>query len=365
MRLMNRPRKSIIVQGILVLAGIIFFVFAITIFPKHTQITVEFISPFLIQRNYSIPPVSLPENVKAVHFSYSSFGPEKSQKLLNNIADTSINAVIITVKDEIGRVAFFHPETKTEVEDFVTELHVRGLYAIARLSIFQDSRLVERRPHLAIQNTQTGKPWRNYMGAVWADPTQSEVCEYNANIASLALDAGFDEINFDYVRFPTDGPMQYVKYSYPIEKEQMSDIIASCLRYMRDVLGDDAILSADVFGITFINHDVGIGQNIVKMAPYLDVISPMVYPSHYPDGFIGYENPVLYPYEIVYYTLSEGILRLPADIIVRPWYQDFDLGAFYGIPEIRAQIQAGTDQGIDTWFLWNARDVYTYEALVE
>ncbi len=145
----------------------------------------------------------------------------------------------------------------------------------------------------------------------------------------------------------------------------MSDVIAGCLQYMRNILGDSAILSADVFGMTFISQDVGIGQDIVKMAEHLDVISPMVYPSHYPDGFIGYKDPVLYPYEVVSHTLGMGLPKLPVDVIVRPWYQDFDLGAFYGSPEIHAQIRAGTDHGIETWFLWNARNKYTYEALVE
>ena len=359
------PSKKIIIEGTLVFAGAAFFVSALLIPGSVSQIVGGSVLPYLSQSIAPAPPVPSPENVRAVHFSYSSFNPEKAPAILEWISGTDLNGIIFAVKDEVGRVAFFDPETKQYVEDFVYALHARGVYAIARIVVFQDNRLSAKRPDLAIQDSLTGGPWKTYAGAGWMDPTQSEVCEYNVRVAGLAVEAGFDEINFDYIRFPTDGPMSRLKYAYPELAENKDQVIASCLKHAREVLGDRVIISVDVFGMAFVIRDNGIGQDIALMAQYADVISPMAYPSHYPDGFIGLTDPVLYPYEVIAHTLKIGMPWLPEGTIVRPWYQDFDVGAFYGPEEVRAQIQAGKDNGLNTWFLWNARNSYTYEALIE
>lgn len=357
------PKKYIVIESTLVAAGIAFFVSALFMPATVFQVVGGSVEPYLAQTVSPAPHLATPENIRAVHFSYSSFNPGRAPAILEWLASTNLNGIIVAVKDEAGRVAFFHPDTKKYVEDFVADLHAQGIYAIARLTVFQDDRLSEQRPDLAIKNTLTGKPWKTYAGAGWMDPTQSEVCEYNVRVAESAVAAGFDEINFDYIRFPTDGPMKRLAYANEELAENKDQVIASCLKHAREVLGENVIISVDVFGMAFVIKNNGIGQNIALMAEYADIISPMTYPSHYNDGFIGYENPALYPYEVIFHTLNIGMRWLPEGTIVRPWYQDFDLGAFYGPEEIRAQIQAGEDHGLNTWFLWNARNVYTDEAL--
>lgn len=319
-----------------------------------------------------LPKLPGADNVWAVHLPYGFFTSSQRDKVLSDIQGTQLNGVELTVKDEVGRIAFFDREAEKNVADFVTKSHEQGIYTIARVVVFQDARLISRRPELALRNTN-GNVWKTFAGASWVDPTRPEVCEYNATIAKKALAVGFDEINFDYIRFPSDGPMEEIIYSDPKGISDKVGVLESCFAVLRESLGQAATLSIDVFGMTFVLEDIGIGQIIERAAAYFDVIAPMSYPSHYPPNFMGYENPALYPYEVVSATLKKGLSRLAAvnstkqgiagDVIVRPWIQNFDLGAVYDVEKIQAQIKAAGDHGISTWMLWNARGEYTYEAI--
>ena len=189
-------------------------------------------------------------------------------------------------------------------------------------------------------------------------------------IAKEAAAKGFDEIQFDYVRFPTDGRLSAARYSQPNNSTTRLPTIAAFLAKARRELGPTGVfLSADVFGYTAFNaNDTDIGQRIEEIAPHLDYISPMVYPSGYHLGIPGFRNPVQHPYEVV--RESVRLIRSRsqhATVEVRPWLQDFRDYAFdrriFGVREIRGQMRGASDGGAIGWMLWNPRNDYTADAL--
>jgi hypothetical protein len=201
-------------------------------------------------------------------------------------------------------------------------------------------------------------------------------------VAREAFYAGFDEIQFDYIRFPSDGNMSAISYPVYDGEQEKSEVISDFFRYLDKELRvrTGAKISADLFGLTMWNHenDLNIGQKLSPALQHFDYVSPMVYPSHYPDGFNGYGNPALYPYEVIYENLVKGqkvyetlvgdgeepgVRTLEELATVRPWLQDFDLGAVYTSQMVKAQMKATVDGGGSGWLLWNARNVYTVSAL--
>ena len=346
--------------------GVTIFISAVFVIPSsvvYNDMAVARVSPFAAQ--LSAPPSSfpMPSNVRAIHLSYGSFGPRSAEFFLENSAGSQINAVIITIKDELGRVALYDSGKKEQIRKFLETMHAKEIYVIARLVTFQDQSLASARPDLAIYNARTGRAWENHKGLTWMDPTQQEVWAYNAAIAKEAVEMGFDEINFDYIRFPTGGPVSDAKYAHFKDYDSRVAVLEAFFKFIRDELGEDPILSIDVFGVTFTDDDVNIGQHIETIQKYFDVIAPMPYPSHFPPGFLGFQNPAQYPYQVLAYTLKSGFERLDAGVTVRPWLQDFNLGAIYDVMKIQEQIRAAKDQDIHTWALWNASDRYTFEAV--
>lgn len=318
--------------------------------------------PLPVEEPYPTRPEA--DQVKAVHLSYAFYNSERYEAVLAEIENSEINSIIFEIKDPLGRVLVFDKKARETLATVIDDLHRRGIYTIARMVLFQDPALVASRPELGIQNYRTGAPWQDYKGIVWADPTSREVWEYNVRVVVLAVSLGFDEINFDYIRFPTDGPLDEATYAHLDDFGTREKAIASFLAFVRDEVGDEIMLSIDVFGMTFINDQGVIGQVLTELAPFVDVIAPMPYPSHYPSGFLGYTEPADFPYEIISYTLARGIVKLAGfEVIIRPWLQDFDLGAVYDEEKIRAQIQATNDAALDTWFLWNASNRYTFSAV--
>ena len=226
------------------------------------------------------------------------------------------------------------------------------------------------RRDLAVIDTRTGQPWMDNEKLAWLDPFREEVWDYNLAIAREAVRRGFDEIQFDYVRFPTDGHLAAAQYSKPNSKETRLPTIAAFLARARRELGAmGAFVAADVFGYTAFNgNDTDIGQRIEELTPHLDYISPMVYPSGYQRGIPNYRNPVEHPYEVVFETVRLILKRSGhTRVRVRPWLQDFRDYAFdhrpFGVPEILAQIKAADDGGALGWMLWNPRNDYTSAAL--
>jgi len=316
-----------------------------------------------------------PEAVKGLYVP--GYEVEEKLKSLLKIADeTEINALVVDAKDagvttyqsevplakEIGATTDYISDPKALVD----ELHENNVYAIARIAVFQDDVLANKRPDLAVKSSATGEPWLTFQGAAWTNAYRKEVWEYNVAIAKEAAEAGFDEIQFDYVRFPSDGPMAELSYgeeTFPTQEET----IAGFLEYAHGELEPTgAQVSADVFGLVGVNDEVGVGQVVSMMAPHLDVICPMVYPSHYPAGSYGYDNPDAYPYEIVDYAMEDfktKSRRVNPDIEIRPWLQDFEYISDYGPEEVKAQMKATYDSDLTGWILWNAASQYTTSVL--
>jgi hypothetical protein len=331
----------------------------------------------------AIEVVMKPQVVKAAYLTYFGVGDKGIRgRVLELAARTELNAVVIDVKGDRGWILYRTevpealavgaqgPGTLKDFDGLMADLKARGLYTIARIVTFKDNILANSRPDLAIIDTRTGKPWIDNEKLAWVDPFREEVWRYNVAIAREAARRGFDEIQFDYVRFPTDGKLGAAKYASPNNKETRLPAIAGFLGLARRELGPLGVyVAADVFGYTAFNeNDTDIGQRIEELAPHLDYFCPMVYPSGYHVGIPGFRNPVQHPYEIVHESVR--LIQKRAShtrVRVRPWLQDFKDYAFdkriFGVTEIRAQIKGADDAGAVGWMLWNPRNDYTAGAL--
>jgi hypothetical protein len=333
----------------------------------------------------SVEVVLRPQVIKAAYLTYFGVGDRSIRsRVLDLTARTELNAVVIDVKGDRGWIVYptqvpkalvvgaQGPATLRDFDAIMSELKSRGIYAIARIVTFKDNILAKYRPDLAIIDTRTGQPWIDNERLAWVDPFHEEVWDYNIAIAREAVRRGFDEVQFDYVRFPTDGRLAAAKYSKPNTKETRLPTIAAFLERARRELGAmGAFVAADVFGYTAFNeNDTDIGQRIEELSPHLDYISPMVYPSGYQRGIPGYKNPVEHPYEVVFESVR--LIRKRSthtQVRVRPWLQDFRDYAFdrrpFGVTQILAQIKGAYDAGAAGWMLWNPRNDYTGAALRE
>ena len=324
-----------------------------------------------------------PRAVKAAYLTYYGFADSAIRgRVLDLVARTELNAVVIDVKGDRGWIPYRTeiplalaagaqgPVILKDFDGMLAELRARGTYTIARIVVFKDNVLAHQRPDLAVIDTRTGQPWIDREQLAWVDPFRREVWDYNIAIAREAARKGFDEIQFDYVRFPTDGRLAAARYAKPNTKENRLLTIAAFLDRARHELGAmGTFVAADVFGYTAFNeNDTDIGQRIEELAPHLDYICPMVYPSGYQAGIPGYHNPVANPYQVVHESVRLIRKRAGgAQVQVRPWLQDFKDYAFdrriFGVPEIRAQIKAAGDAGGIGWMLWNPKNDYTEAAL--
>ncbi len=329
--------------------------------------------------------VMRPLVIKAAYLTYFGFGDRGIRgRVVDLLERTELNAVVIDVKGDRGWIIYptrveqalaagaQGPATLRDFDGMMADLKARGVYTIARIVTFKDNRLATARPDLAVLDTRTGKPWTDRENLAWVDPFREEVWAYNIAIAKEAIDRGFDEVQFDYVRFPTDGKLQAAKYAKPVSKETRLPTIAAFLERARKELGArGAYVAADLFGYTAFNeNDTDIGQRIEELAPHLDYICPMVYPSGYHVGIPGFRNPVQNSYAVVRESvrlIRKRAAHTPAR--VRPWLQDFKDYAFdrriFGVSEIRDQIRGADEGGGTGWMLWNPRNDYTRAALRE
>ena len=332
-----------------------------------------------------------PKVIKAIYSTaWSASSAKKIDYFINLIKTTEINAIVVDIKDYTGNLSY-----KNDIElvnkygaveikilkpnALIKKFHDEGIYVIARMAVFQDPALVKARPDLALQSISKNTVWKDYKGISWVDTSSKEVWDYNITIAKDALSRGFDEINFDYIRFASDGNMADIRYPFYNSKLQTKrQVMHSFFKYLRESL-PNAKMSADLFGYTtLLQDDLGIGQNIDDAMPYFDYIAPMVYPSHYNKGFNGHTNPAEFPYDVVYTSMLKAEQRLNAfnestttikivESKFRPWLQDFDLGADYDATKVRAQIQATYDAASTTevgWMLWAPTNIYTKGALL-
>ncbi len=328
-----------------------------------------------------------PEPLKALYMtSCVAATPSWRTSLKELIEATELNAVVIDIKDYTGRVSFPNdfPKSDTQygcvvsdLKAFVAELHQSGIYVIGRISVFQDVSYSTLFPELAVKNKNTGGVWQDHKGLSFIDVGAKSYWNYILEISKTAYALGFDELNFDYVRYPSDGNMQDILYTWTVGTTTKSEMLESFFSYLHENLKDTGVkTSVDLFGMTTTaTQDLGIGQVLEKALPYFDYVAPMVYPSHYPPTWNGFVNPAEYPYEVVKIAMMKGIEREQALNILnglatstpskfRPWLQDFNLGAAYDADKVRAQIQAVYDTGLTSWMLWNAGNKYTEAALL-
>ena len=324
-----------------------------------------------------------PHSVRAAYLTYYGVADRGiRQRVLDLVSRTELNAVVIDVKGDRGMIPYrtgvqaaidAGAQGPVIIKDFEEQLagwKAQGIYTIARIVAFKDNLRANTRPDLAVIDTRTGKPWTDRENLAWVDPFREENWDYLIAVAKEAVAKGFDEVQFDYVRFPTDGKLSAARYSQTNNPSTRLPAIAGFLAKARRELGPTgAFLGADVFGYTAFNaNDTDIGQRIEELSAHLDYMCPMVYPSGYHLGIPGFRNPVQHPYEVVKESvrLTRQRSQNPA-MQVRPWLQDFKDYAFdkriFGPGEVTAQIRAANDAGASGWMLWNPRNDYTAAAL--
>jgi hypothetical protein len=324
--------------------------------------------------------VPLPQEVRGIYWTAVTAGSDRGRDALLAFMEVEgLNTVVVDLKMDDGELAF-EPQDESlkayamenpsiaDLDAVLAELAEREVYRIARIPVMRDGAFATLHPELALRRAG-GALWRDSIGSVWLDPAAPAVTDYTVALAREASARGFDEVQFDYVRFPSDGAVSAIVYPvYNVtrpKEEVMATVFAALGEAMRE---SDIPLSFDVFGMTlWSTDDFNIGQRLVDAYAFADFVSPMVYPSHYPNGFQGYGNPARFPYEIVNESLEKGVAMLQIELNVsetdarrlfRPWLQAFDIGAVYDAPMLQAQIKAARDAGASGWIFWNARNVY-------
>ena len=318
-------------------------------------------------------PRALPVEIRGVHVSMGLASlPGKLDEYLDLERD-GLTALELDVKDENGQIGFASRDIPLAskvgaVRDFYTPRAVAGLarerdvYLIGRVVVFEDPILSGARSDLAIRRSD-GSVWRDSAGLGWTNPYDRRVWDYNVDVAVAAARAGFDEIMFDYVRFPSDGDVQSAVYGNrgALTKREA---VPAFLRYAAGRLERyDVRMSAAVFGLSA-TRDLGIGQLPRHMAPHVDALYAMTYPSLFGPGELGIADPSQAPGE----TVSRALRRFSStlrgsDVLVVPWVQDFTFTTPFEIEQVRAQIDAARRAGAKGFMLWNAEGVYTDGAL--
>lgn len=345
----------------------------------------EVVEEKIIEEINTIPVshIETPEPLKALYISsWVAGSPKFRDSIIKIIDETEINAIVIDIKDSTGKISFkiddpFIKEINSAENRIgnilaLTELlHKKNIYIIGRISVFQDPYLANKKPEWAITRLSDGGVWKDKKGLSFLDPTKKEVLDYTISIAKASYDLGFDEMNFDYIRYPSDGNMKDINYKLK-EGETRADNMEKFFKNLNTEMKKDVNIpiSADLFGLTTeAKDDMGIGQLWEKTIKYFDYVCPMVYPSHYPKGHMGYTNPALSPYEVINQALKGAIAKTKAigedPNKIRPWLQDFDLGAIYTKELVRAQIKATNDNSLSSWMLWDPSNKYTPSALIK
>ena len=330
----------------------------------------EFPNPSPVTADPSKLPIATPDRVVGAYSTSWIAGSQKIDHIVQVIKQAGINSLVIDLKDDTGTVSY-HTSVPLareigsgsnripNLKELVTRLTQEKIYLIGRIVVFKDPLLARKRPELAVLDKNGGE-WKDRKGMIWVDPNSRQVWKYNLDIAKEAATIGFSEIQFDYVRFLSDGLIR--NCVYPFSKGELKeDVIHDfLLSSKKDLNAMGVPLSADIFGLVLsVPDDLNIGQKLEKIADAVDYISPMVYPSHYPKGSFGYNDPDSYPYEVVFKALQDGTKRLKNNSTkLRPWIQDFSLQHPYGREQLQKQIKALKDNGIHDFLLWNPTNHY-------
>lgn len=348
-----------------------------------------------------VPHRATPAAVKALYMSQCAATSNSFLEHFLQLADeTEINSIVVDFKDYSGTVIFpsavavaggqgcTHPDFAA----LLKTLHDHDLYVIGRLTVFQDPLYTKTYPAQAVQSLSTGVPWRDHKGLAFVDVSSQAYWDYVIALSREAYELGVDEINFDYIRYPSDGNMKDTKFASTGKSH--AENLELFFKYLTETLRTEnpkLVLSADLFGMTTTNYDdLNIGQVLERALPYFDYIGPMVYPSHYPKTFNGWADPNAHPYELIRFVLDSAVARTTATTTkiaslayerigtstpalyqkpaynrakIRPWLQDFDYPVTYTPEMVKAQIQATYDVGLDSWMMWDPANKYTPSAL--
>lgn len=337
------------------------------------------------EKKFVATHIKTPDSVRAIYMtSWVAGTPSLRANIVKLVQETEINSLVIDIKDDTGKISYevMDPELKAvgseeirvrDMREFIGRLHADDIYVIGRVASFQDPFMAKNNPEFAVKRASDGAVWRDRKGLTWMDAGSKGHWEYLARIAKDAYAAGFDEIQFDYIRFPSDGNMADIFFPHSNGKVK-HEVIKEFFAYLdTELRGTGLKISADLFGMVTTNtDDLGIGQVLEDAFPHFDYISPMVYPSHYPNGFNGYKNVNAVPYEVVKFAMDGAVRRLKhynavvasTTVELRPWLQDNDYPVPYTPAMVRAQIQATYDSGLDSWLLWDAGNTYTKAALL-
>ena len=315
---------------------------------------------------------SIEEDAKrGVHITaHWAGGATLRNKMINNIKGTVLNTVVIALKEMNGEVYINGVEKAKKYnsyyaaipdpEKMVQDFKDAGLYTIGRIVLFKDDILPVKRPDLAVK-TPSGSTWKDKKGKMWADQYSKEVWDYNIDVALRAVEAGFDEIQFDYVRYPTEGKISDCRYSQPGHNwDKGRANLADFIQYAKTKIPKNIPVSIDVFGLTMSADINEIGQDLPLLAEHADYIYPMMYPSHYYPGNYGLKNPNANPYKVIDRGLSDAMARLEYRYNkIRPYLQDFSK---YGPHEVGEQIRALRKNYLRSWIMWSPNNKYTWSA---
>jgi hypothetical protein len=328
--------------------------------------------------------ISAALDVEMIRAVYANLGvlsdPERWNRLLEIAETTEINAIVVDVKQDTiyydTQVPFF-----SDIDGMVTplfdpaellaELDERGIYSIARMVVFKDPVVAEGRPDLAVGDDVTGGLWLDMNSTPWVNAFNQELWVANADLGAELAQLGFDEIQYDYIRFPSDGDLRTADFGTEYsEANRRAAITGAVALGSEKVRGAGAQFAIDLFPIiALMGDDQGIGQTLQDLAPLADYVCLMVYPSHYVEGNIPVDgHPNDFPAETVTYTLERSQEVVPGTMAkMRPWLQDFTYPlegySAYGPAEVRAQIDAAEAMGVSGWLLWNAAGEFEVEAL--
>lgn len=320
--------------------------------------------------------------VKGIYVTAYSAGGSRMESLLALLDKTELNSMVIDIKDDAGYITYKtdnaelqqmgHPQPFIgDIGKLMARLKAHNVYPIARIVVFKDSVLAKKNPQLSFVNPN-GTVWTNKGGDSFVNPYNQDVWKYNVDIAKEAVKLGFKEIQFDYVRFPEGFEKRANTLKYTKSDRPRVEIISDFVKYARSELGPLGVrVSVDIFGYAAsVPAAEGIGQDFVKISKNVDVISPMVYPSHYSTGWFNVKDPDKNPYATIKGSMVDTHKKLnplgSRKPIIRPWIQDFTaswLGSGhyvkYGKQQVEDQIRAMKEQNVDEYLLWNANNRYT------
>ncbi len=321
-----------------------------------------------------------PEVLKAVYISSWVAGtPSVRERILTLIDETELNAIVIDVKDNTGVITWEERMKEEDLVKLIEDLHAKNVYVIGRIAVFQDPAYALAHKDQAVKR-QDGTLWKSRKGEFWVDTGSKQKWEHTLRLSEEAYAFGFDEINLDYIRFSTEGTNDNLVFPQSGARaiNDRVGVVSEFYEYITGELRKRGIpVSGDVFGIiTTSSTDIPVlGQDLHNALQYFDYVAPMVYPSHYAAGTFGFSNPAANPGPVIREAML-GAVRIADEVAsstgqatstvrakLRPWYQDFDMGATYTAEMVRAQIDTGEKLGIRSWMLWDPANKYTRGAL--